>query len=282
MKFGIYIFATDYSISPVELAQAAEARGFESIFFPEHTHIPSSRLSPWGGGPELPKQYIHVYDPFIAMAMAAASTSSIRVGTGVCLLVERDPIVTAKAIATLDSLSGGRVDFGVGGGWNREEMKNHGTEYSTRWKLLRERVEAMQVIWTQELASYDGEFVKFDKIWSWPKPAQRPHPPIIVGGDGPRTLKRVVRYGDEWMPNNRGDTAETLKEKIPRLQEMASEAGRSAIPVSLFAAPPDARELQALNATGVDRFIFTIATQARDAALTQLDALTAVMRELRD
>ena len=258
----------------------AEARGFESIFFPEHTHIPSSRLSPWGGGPELPKEYIHVFDPFIAMAMVASRTERIRVGTGVCLMIERDPIVTAKEIATLDTLSGGRVDFGVGGGWNREEMENHGTAYRTRWKLLRERVEAMKVIWSEDKASYHGEFVNFDKIWSWPKPVQKPHPPIIVGGDGPRTLQRVVRYGDEWMPNNRGDTVATLPEKIPRLQAMANEAGRAPLAVSLFGAPANAQPLSVFHGMGVGRFVFTIATAKRDAALAQLDSLAGVVKEL--
>jgi probable F420-dependent oxidoreductase len=280
MKFGVYIFATSYSINPVELAREAESRGYESIFVPEHTHIPASRLSPWGGGPVLPEEYKQVYDPFVVMAMCAAVTKKIRLGTGILLVVERDPIVTAKEIATLDRLSGGRVDIGVGGGWNREEMENHGTAYRTRWKLMRERIEAMKAIWTHDEASYAGKFVNFDKIWSWPKPLQQPHPPIIVGGDGARTLERVVRYGDAWMPNNRGDTAETLKEKIPRLQRMAADAGREPIPVTLFAAPPDAPKLEALRETGVERFIFTMPTVGRDEALKLLDSHTKVMREL--
>ncbi len=280
MKFGIFNFATGDSMNPVELAQAAEARGYDSMYFPEHTHIPSSRLSPWGGGPVLPEEYKRVYDPFVAMAMCAANTKTIRLGTGILLVVERDPIVTAKEIATLDRLSGGRVDIGVGGGWNKEEMENHGTAYPTRWKLMRERIEAMQAIWTQDEASYQGEFVNFEKIWSWPKPLQKPHPPILVGGDGARTLERVVRYGDGWMPNNRGDTAERLKEKIPRLNQLAAEAGRGPLPVTLFAAPPDAPKLEALHELGVGRFVFQVATASRDETLKQLDAQAKVMREL--
>lgn len=281
MKFGVFNFATDQSMNPVALAQELEARGFDAMFFPEHTHIPASRLSPWGGGPALPEEYKRVYDPFVAMAMCAAVTKQIRLGTGILLVVERDPIVTAKEIATLDRLSGGRIDIGVGGGWNREEMENHGTAYRTRWKLMRERIEAMKEIWTKDEAGYQGEFVKFEKIWSWPKPVQQPHPPIYVGGDGARTLERVVRYGDAWMPNNRGDTAETLKEKIPRLNRMAADAGRGPIPVTLFAAPPDAPRLEALHKTGVQDFVFHLATAGRDETLKQLDALAKVMRALR-
>ena len=178
MDFGIAMFATDYAIRPDELARAAEERGFESLWFPEHTHIPASRKSPWPGGPELPKEYWHTHDLFVALAMAAAATKKLKIGSGICLLVERDPIMLAKEVATLDFLSNGRFLFGIGGGWNAEEMANHGTEFSQRWKLLRERIEAMKVIWREDDAAYHGELVDFDPIWSWPKPAQKPHPPI--------------------------------------------------------------------------------------------------------
>ncbi|MDR7532408.1 MAG: LLM class F420-dependent oxidoreductase [Armatimonadota bacterium] len=200
MKFGVIIFPTDYSISPVELGRAAEERGFESIWFPEHTHIPTSRRSPWPGGGELPREYSHSLDPFVALAAVAGVTSQIKLGTGICLVVERDPIILAKEVASLDHLSGGRFLFGIGGGWNLEEMENHGTNPNTRWRLLRERVLAMKRIWTEDAAEYHGRFVNFDPIWSWPKPIQKPHPPVIIGGNGPRTLQRVIEYGDGWMP----------------------------------------------------------------------------------
>ena len=200
MKFGVAMFATDTAIPPAELGKAVEERGFESLLFPEHTHIPASRQSPWPGGGELPPEYFHCMDPFVAMAQAFAVTRNLKCGPGICLLVERDPIVLAKEVASLDHVSGGRVLFGIGGGWNREEMENHGTDYTRRWKLLRERMEAMKAIWTEDEATYHGEFVNFDAIWSWPKPAHKPHPPVLVGGNGARTLQRVVRYGDEWMP----------------------------------------------------------------------------------
>lgn len=275
MNFGVYIFPTTYSIQPAELAREAEARGFQCLMFPEHTHIPSSRVTPWGGGPVLAKEYSHVYDPFVALAAAAAVTRTIRLGTGICLVVERDPIVLAKEVATLDQLSGGRFDFGIGGGWNVEEMNNHGTEYRTRWKLLRERIEAIKAIWSEEEASYAGEFVNFDAIWCWPKPVQSPHPPVIVGGDGARTLNRVVRYGDEWMPLARGDALEGLPGRIATLQNMAAEAHREPIPVSLFMAPVDKPWLDSLHAQGVGRFIFTLASEPRDDVLKRLDELTA-------
>ena len=200
MKFGAFMFPTDYSIGPVELAREVEARGFESLWFPEHTHIPTNRESPYPGGGELPQEYSHTLDPFVALGAAAAVTERIKLGTGISLVVERDPIVLAKEVATLDQISNGRVLLGIGGGWNREEMSNHGTDPTHRWKLMRERIEAMKAIWTQDEAEYHGEFVDFDPIWSWPKPVQRPHPPIILGNAGAGAVRRVVRYADEWMP----------------------------------------------------------------------------------
>src|SRR5437762_2734895 len=190
MNYGITMFPTDYSIGVTDLARACEDLGFESLFFPEHTHIPTSRRTPYPAGGDLPKEYSHTHDPFVALAMAAAVTKKIRLGTGICLVIERDPIVLAKEVASLDFLSGGRVLFGIGGGWNVEEMENHGTVFKTRWKLLRERVEAMKAIWQNEAASYRGELVRFEPIWSYPKPAQKPHPPILLGGHGEAALKR--------------------------------------------------------------------------------------------
>ena len=196
MHFGLTMFQADYAMRVDDLAREAEARGFTSLWLPEHTHIPVSRRSPWPGGGELPKEYCHTHDLFVALATAAAVTRTLKVCSGICLLVERDPITTAKEVASLDALSNGRVMFGIGGGWNAEEMENHGTNFKTRWKLLRERVEAMKKVWTDDEAEYHGEFVNFDPIWSWPKPVQKPHPPIFLGGHGPKALQRVVDYCD--------------------------------------------------------------------------------------
>ena len=200
MKFGASIFLTDYAIGPVELGQACEERGFESLFFLEHTHIPTSRRTPYPGGDELPKQYADTLDPFVALGAIAATTERLRLGTGITLVIERDPIVLAKEVATLDLISGGRVLFGVGGGWNREEMENHGTDPTRRWKLLRERIEAMKALWTEDEPQYHGEFVDFDPVWQWPKPVQKPHPPILLGNAGEGALRRAVSYADGWMP----------------------------------------------------------------------------------
>jgi probable F420-dependent oxidoreductase len=201
MLYGVAMFPTDYAVDPRVLARMVEQRGFESLFFPEHTHIPASRETPYPPGGELPDMYSHTYDPFVALTAAAAATERLLVATGICLVVERDPIVTAKEVASLDRLSGGRLLFGVGAGWSREEMANHGTDPHRRFSLMRERLEAMKAIWTQDEASYHGEHVEFDRIWSWPKPVQKPHPPVLVGGNGPKVLDRVVAFGDEWMPN---------------------------------------------------------------------------------
>src|SRR3989442_1091426 len=184
MHFGVVMFPTDYAMRVDDLARAVEARGFESLWFPEHTHIPVSRRSPWPGGPTLPKEYWHTHDLFVALATAAAVTTSLKVGSGICLLVERDPITTAKEVASLDFLSRGRVLFGIGGGWNAEEMEDHGTDFKQRWRVLRERVLAMKRIWTEDEASFEGDFVRFPPLWSWPKPVQKPHPPILLRGPG--------------------------------------------------------------------------------------------------
>ncbi len=191
MHYGVVMFATEYAMAPDELARALEERGFESVWFPEHTHIPASRRSPWPGGGDLPREYWSSYDPFVALMAAGAATKRLKLGTGICLVIERDPITTAKEVATLDRLSGGRVLFGIGGGWNAEEMENHGTAWKSRWRLLRERVLAMKEIWTKKEPEFHGDFVNFDKIWADPKPMQRPHPPILIGGDGETTFDRV-------------------------------------------------------------------------------------------
>src|SRR5205814_9965333 len=200
MDFGVMMFPTDDAVALDELARMAEDRGFESLFFPEHTHIPASRETDYPGGGELPAMYSHTHDPFVALAIAAAATERLLIGTGICLVIERDPITTAKEVASLDQLSGGRFLFGVGAGWNREEMENHGTDPGRRFGIMRERIEAMKAIWTEDEAEYHGRYVDFDPIRSWPKPAQEPHPPVLVGGAGEKVLDRVLRSGDGWLP----------------------------------------------------------------------------------
>ena len=227
MEFGAMMFTTDYSIRPDDLARLLEDRGFESMWVPEHTHIPANRRSVWPGGPELPRDYWHTYDPFVALTAAASATTNLKLGTGICLIIERDPITTAKEIASLDMLSNGRFLFGVGGGWNAEEMEDHGTNYRQRWRLMRENILAMKEIWTQEEAEFHGDYVNFDKMWAYPKPVQRPHPPIIMGGDGPTTFDRIVEYCDGWMPiSGRPAEGPSLPEKIVLLKRQAEEAGR--------------------------------------------------------
>jgi probable F420-dependent oxidoreductase len=272
VKFGVAIFPTDYAISMSELAPAAEELGFESLWVAEHSHIPVSRESKWPGGADLPQQYWHTLDPFIALTVAAMASKTIRLATGICLLIQRDPIHTAKEVASVDLVSNGRFIFGVGAGWNREEMADHGVDFSTRWKLLREKVEAVKAIWTQEQAEYHGDMVNFGPMWSWPKPVQRPHPPVLLGGSGPKILERVVRYADGWMPN-RGDTIE----RIPELQEMARAASREPIPVTVYPKPV-AGEIERMAAAGVDRCIYWVPADGRDQALTKLEELGRMIR----
>ncbi len=269
MKFGVQMFPTDYAIPVTELARACEDLGFESLFFPEHTHIPTSRRTPWPGGAPLPQEYSHTLDPFVACGAAAAVTSTLKVGTGICLVIQRDPITLAKEVASVDFLSGGRFLFGIGGGWNAEEMENHGTRPAVRWKILRERILAMKQIWTSDEAEYHGQFVDFDPVWSWPKPAQRPHPPVLVGGDGPRTLERVVEYGDGWMPiGGRGGPG--LAARIQELQRMAKAAGRGPIPVSIFGVPPSKEAIEAFAAMGVERVLFGLRPEPAEKAIPAL------------
>lgn len=272
MKFGVAIFPTDYAIPLDELAPSAEELGFESLWVAEHSHIPTSRRSPYPAGGDLPKHYWHTMDPFVALTVAAKASKSIRIGTGICLLVERDPIHTAKETASLDLVSGGRFIFGIGGGWNAEEMEDHGTDFHTRWKLLRERTEAVKAIWTQEVAEYHGDLVDFGPMWSWPKPVQKPHPPVILGGSGPKVLERVVRYADGWMPN-RGEVIA----RIPELQEMAQAAGRKPIPVTFYPRR-GAAEIERLSGAGVDRLIYYVPADGRDAALAKLEELGKMIR----
>jgi probable F420-dependent oxidoreductase len=275
MELGLAVLLTDYSLSPAGLGASAEERGFESLFLAEHTHIPTSRETPYAGGGELPPEYSHTIDPFVGLAAAATATERLKVGTGVCLVIERDPIVTAKEVATLDHISGGRFLFGVGAGWNREEMRNHGTDPHTRFTRMRESVEAMKAIWTQEEAEYHGKIVDFDPIWSWPKPVQKPHPPVLVGGLGEKVLDRVVAYGDEWIPN-RVRSPEELGERIAELQRRAEAAGRGRIPVTVFGAKAEVRLLERLRAAGVTRALFQLRPEEPAEVQRQLDELGEV------
>ena len=280
MKFGICMFATDYAIRIDELARAAEERGFESLFVPEHTHIPKNRRSPWPGGRDLPREYWHTHDPFVALATAAAVTTRLKVGTGICLVIERDPITLAKEVASLDFLSNGRFLFGIGGGWNQEEMENHGTDPKLRWRLLRERVLAIKAIWARDEAEFHGEMVNFDPIWSYPKPVQKPHPPILLGGEGRFTFQRVVEFCDGWFPRGRGEP--DIAGGIAELRARAEKAGRDprSISVSVFGAKPEETVLRDYDKAGVERAIFALPSAGREIALPLLDRYAEVARTL--
>jgi len=275
MDIGVYFFSTAYSIGIEELARELEQRGFESMLIPEHTHIPVSRKTPWPGGGDLPKEYYHTYDPFVALSFAAAATKSLKLGTGICLLPQRDPIVTAKSVASLDQLSGGRVIFGVGGGWNVDEMENHGAEYSSRFKLLRENILAMKQLWVEEQAEFHGEFVDFDPAFCWPKPTQNPHPPIILGGETDYTLRRVVEFCDGWLPRPRAD----IEDGMERLRRIADEGNRDldSISVTVFGAPPKPDKLARYSEIGIDRALLQIPTEDRDTCLRVLDSYTPLL-----
>jgi probable F420-dependent oxidoreductase len=261
---------------PAEVARMAEQRGFDCLLFPDHTHIPASCETPFPLGGELPDYFRRAYDPLISVAAAVEATERILLGTGICLVVQRDPIITAKEIATLDRLSGGRFLFGVGSGWNLEEMRNHGTDPSTRFGLMRERIAAMKAIWTQEEASYSGRYVEFERIWCWPKPVQQPHPPVLVGGNGPRVLDRVLAYGDEWMPNPM--PVEDLAERIAELRRRTDELSRPPIAVTVLGAPAQAALVEQLAAVGVSRVIFWLPSTSRDEVERALADYTAMMQ----
>lgn len=271
MHCGLAMFSVDYAMRPDDLAREAEARGFESLFFPEHSHIPKSRKTPWPGGGELPHEYLRIHDPFVALAMAAAVTSKLKIGTGVCLVIQRDTIILAKEVASLDLLSGGRFIFGIGGGWNVEEMNNHGTEFRTRWKKLREQVAALKKIWAEDEPEFHGEFVRFDPIWSWPKPVQKPHPPILLGGHSRQVLRRVVDYCDGWLPL--GVRGTSVIQQIEELRRLAEEKGRDprSVSISVYFAPADPEAVDAFRAAGVERVIFGLPPAGRDQILPLLD-----------
>jgi probable F420-dependent oxidoreductase len=273
MEFGVAIFPTHDAIRPGDVARLAEERGHESLFFPEHTHMPASH-TPHPSGRPLPRRYSHTFDLFVAVTAAVAATSRLRVGTGVCLVIQRDPIVTAKEVASVDYLSGGRFEFGVGAGWNREEMANHGTDPRVRMAVLRERVEAMKAIWTTDEASYSGEHVRFDRIWSWPKPAQRPHPPVLVGGEGPTVLDRVLAFGDAWMPNHATATSSLLE----RAAELRARADRP-ISLQVIGIPADPKVLAAYAAAGFDRAVHWLPSAGRGPVERALDAYESAIAE---
>jgi probable F420-dependent oxidoreductase len=279
MHFGLMIFPGAHTPSPAELARLTEERGFDSLWFPEHTHIPAGRDTPYPAGGDLPPEYSRLLDPLLALTAAAAASSTIGLGTGVLLPIERDPIVLAKEIATLDLLSDGRLIVGVGAGWNIEEMRNHGTDPGTRFGLMRERVEAMKAIWTQEEASYHGKHVSFERIWSWPKPVQDPHPPVWIAGNGERVLDRVLRYGDGWLPNVVGGD-DYMLERIGELRRRADEAGRE-IPVTLYAAPAKTVRLERYAEAGVEGCIFLLPSAGMDEIEARLDWVQGAIAPLR-
>ena len=280
MNFGAAIFFTDYSMGPAELGRALEERGFESLWAPEHSHIPLSRRSPFPQGGDLPKKYYDVMDPFVTLAAAAATTTRLRVGTGVCLVVQRDPIQTAKTVASLDQVSGGRFLFGIGAGWNAEEMLDHGTDFKSRFKVMRERVEAMRAIWTKSKPEYNGEFVKFPPMMTWPKPVQKPHPPVIVGGAFPYGARRAIAYGDGWMPHARRPEYGDVIKLLPDFKKLLAESGRdpASLPVTIFGVPEDRDLIKHYRDAGVDRLVFNLNPAKADEVLPALDRCAALMR----
>ncbi len=277
MKIATMLYSTDYAMRPDKFAAACEERGFESVWFPEHTHIPASRRTPFPGGGDLPQDYWHILDPFVALTAAATATKTIGLGTGVCLVTERDPIVTAKEVASLDMLSDGRFMFGIGAGWNAEEMENHGTKFEERWKILEERIAAMKACWTMDNSEYHGQYVDFDPLWSWPKPVQKPHPPIVMGAASPWGRERVARYCDGWVPLPA--QMQNITADINDLEQRLNKHGRKIedIEISFFWAPDDADELKRYAELGVDRAILAVPADSDDATLRLLDAHAQVM-----
>jgi probable F420-dependent oxidoreductase len=282
MKIGAVMFFTADSMSPAELGRELEVRGFESLWVPEHTHVPLTRQTPYVGGGPLPRPYYDIYDPFLALNTAAAVTTKLKIGTGIALVVQRDPIVTAKMVSTIDQMSNGRFLFGVGNGWNRDEIENHGTAFATRNKLARERIEAMQTIWTQDEPSYHGEFVNFDPMNQWPKPLQKPYPPIIVGGAFPYAAQRAIRYGNGWIPRADRLEHDGVGVIIKKFRDMATAAGRdpASLPVSIFRVPEDLQKLRFCQEIGVDRVVFSLPAEKADKIMPILDRWVEVKREL--
>ncbi|MGF1666666.1 MAG: LLM class F420-dependent oxidoreductase [Acidimicrobiia bacterium] len=275
MKFGVTIFATDTTLDPVSLGRAAEERGFESLWLPEHSHIPVSRATPWGGSdgaPPLPEHYWRTYDSFVALAAAAAVTDQLKLATGITLLAQRDPIWTAKEVASLDRISNGRFILGLGYGWNREEMASHGVAYADRRAILREHLLTMKALWTQDEASFDGEHVTLEPSWAWPKPVQRPHPPVVLGGAiGPRTLADIVEFCDGWIPLGRSD----LDAGTVQVRAALAKAGRDpeAFDLTFFHAKPTEEFLAHLGSLGFHRAVFALPQGTPAEVLAKLDEL---------
>jgi probable F420-dependent oxidoreductase len=281
MDFGAAMFFTDYSMSPADLGRALEDRGFEPIWAPEHSHIPSSRATPFPQGGELPQKYYDAMDPFVTLTAAAMVTRKLRIGTGVCLVTQRDPIQTAKLVASIDQVSSGRFLFGVGGGWNAEEMADHGTAFQTRFKLMRERVEAMKAIWTEDEPEYHGELVAFPKMKSWPKPVQKPHPPVIVGGAFPHAARRAIRYGDGWIPHAGRPQYSDVTDFLSKFREMMAEAGRSLaeVPITVFGVPESLDRLKDYRDRGVARVVVSLPSALAEEILPALDRWAELIRQ---
>ncbi len=280
MRFGVTVFLTDYTIDPVELAREVEARGFHSMWTPEHTHIPVSRKTPPPMGEPLPQQYYHALDPFVALSAAAAATANLRVGTGICLVAQRDPIVLAKEVATLDLLSNGRFDFGVGFGWNRDEIEHHGVDFKKRREVVRERIQAIKALWTEEEASYHGEFTNFEPSFSWPKPKQQPYPPILLGGaPGPKLFKHIADWADGWIPiGGRG-----IKASLPALREEYERAGRDPDKIKIvpFGSLPDEGKLEYFGTLGIEEIVLGVQPGDREVVLPVLDKFASVIETFK-
>ncbi len=282
MKFGASMFFTDYSMGPAEFAVACEERGFDIVWAPEHSQIPLTRKTPCIMGGDLPKRYYDVMDPFVTLTAAAMATKTIKVGTGVCLIAQRDPIQTAKLVASIDQISGGRFVFGIGNGWNQDEMENHGTDYASRHKRARENIEAMKAIWTETKAEYHGEFVNFDPMMTWPKPIQKPYPPILIGGAFPYSARRAIRYGDGWMPQVTEYAKTPLLDLIPRFRQMVAEAGRdpAAMDISIGGQGPDQKLIEQYQAVGVNRVSCSLMSEKADVILPILDTWAEIIRKV--
>jgi probable F420-dependent oxidoreductase len=275
VQHGVVTFLTDYGIDGPTLARAVEERGFDGLFLTEHTHIPISRESPWPSGGELPRRYSHTFDPFVALAAMAMVTDRIALGTAVCLVAQHDPINLAKTVASLDRLAGGRFEFGVGPGWNREEMANHGVDPRHRTARMLEHIAAMRAIWTHDEAQFHGEFVDFDPIWSWPKPVRTP--PVLIGGEGPTVLDRVLTHGDGWLPRRvQRDEVNGFAKRVAELRSRAADAGRGHISVTVFGAVPERDVLAAYAEAGVDRVLYELPDAEPAEVLRTLDTLTAL------
>ena len=281
MQIGAAMFFTDYSMAPTELGRALEERGFESLWAPEHSHIPLSRKSPFPSGGELPKQYYDAMDPFVTLSVAAAATKKLKLGTGVCLVIQRDTIQTAKTVASLDQVSGGRFLFGIGGGWNQDEMEDHGTVYATRFKKMREQIEAMREIWTKSKPEYHGETVDFPPMMTWPKPLQNPLP-VIVGGAFPHGARRALRYGNGWIPHSRRPQYEDVTDFLPQFRQMAAEAGRdpAEVPVTVWGAPENADRLQRYRDQAVARVVVSLPSEPAAKTLPRLDRWAELIRHI--